>query len=98
MTTLSADDPVLRMLKYEPSELMQKLPPLPDQLIQRKLPPENGSKEEEKLTEAQKLNMANPLGVIMFGGQPEPVKLPKVEPPVSRDGSMSPPSGTVKGE
>ena len=74
------------MLKYEPSEPESKLPPLPDQLIKREPEAaENGTKEqpatEASMTEAQKLNLANPLGIIMFGGHPEPeVSSPQTPP------------------
>ena len=82
----NSDDPVLKMLKYEPSEPESKLPPLPDQLIKREPEAaENGTKEqpatEASMTEAQKLNLANPLGIIMFGGHPEPeVSSPQTPP------------------
>ena len=82
---------------------MVKLPPLPTQLIQRKIPevkpePEEESKEEipkeekaeEKLTEAQKLNLANPLGVIMFGGHLDlPLALKPPEPAPATEGQVS---------
>ena len=77
---------------------MVKLPPLPTQLIQRKIPevkpePEEEPKEEkaeEKLTEAQKLNLANPLGVIMFGGHLDlPLALKPPEPAPTTEGQVT---------
>jgi hypothetical protein len=84
----NSNDPIFKMLKLDSSIEMVKLPPLPTQLIQRKIPevkpePEEDFVEEkskeEQLTEAQKLNLANPLGVIMFGGHLDP-PLPPKEP------------------
>ena len=81
-------------------EGMVKLPPLPDQLIQRKIEVEKKSPEDEKeqeLSEAQKLNLSNPLGVIMFGGHldpplaikgPEEVPTPVASTPPSKQNSI----------
>ena len=103
----NTDDPVLKMLKLEPSEGMVKLPPLPNQLIQRKIPEEKPEPKVEdkkpekpdlKMTEAQLLNLANPLGVIMFGGHlelpfglKEPEPDPKPEPETDVERVPSPP-------
>jgi len=108
----NTDDPVLKMLKLEPSEGMIKMPPLPSQLIQRKFTeekPEPEVKETKpekpdlKMSEAQMLNLANPLGVIMFGGHldlpfglKEPEPDPEPEPDVGRVPSPPPPPTVFK--
>lgn len=96
----NSDDPVLKILRLDPPEGMVKLPPLPDQLIQRKIEVEKKSPEDEKeqeLSEAQKLNLSNPLGVIMFGGHldpplaikgPEEVPTPVASTPPSKQNSI----------
>lgn len=98
MSLTNADDPIFRMLKIEPIANMVRLPPLPTQLIQRKIPDESKSesksakKVSEELTEAQRYNMANPLGLVMFGGQVAPplaLKLPMTEPTATFENGSS---------
>ena len=103
MSLTNADDPIFRMLKIEPIANMVRLPPLPTQLIQRKIPedkPERSKsersksviKESEELTEAQRYNMANPLGLVMFGAQVDPplaLKPPEPEPTASFENGSS---------